>query len=113
MEITINPNPVPWDSNPVSGCNADRPNRWHWDQIVKNTGGTRITLTERKNYLNGGDFSTATINITLDPGQTHTQPTAICSAVNAEQSFRTDWSGSDAGGNKVAVTGPVVRLLPK
>lgn len=81
--------------------------------MLKNTGGTRITLTERVNYLNGGEFSRASSNITLEPGQTHTQPTAICSAVNADQSFRTDWSGSDAGGNRVSVTGPVVRLLKR
>ena len=99
----------------MSGCNADRPNHWHWDQVLKNTGGTRISLTERTNFLDGGPFGNPVTGFTIniDPGQTHTQATAICSAVNAEHSFRTDWSGSDAAGARIAVTGPVVRLMPK
>ena len=114
LEISINPNPVPWDSNAVSGCDGTRPNRWHWDQVLRNTGGSRITLTERVNYLNGGEFSrVGGFTISIDPGQTHTQATAICSAVNDDQTFRTDWSGSDAGGTRIAVTGPNVRLLKR
>jgi hypothetical protein len=71
-------------------------------------------LTERKNFLNGGDFSTVSnFTINIDPGNSHTQATAFCSANNTEQSFRTDWSGSDASGNRIAVTGPMVRLNPR
>jgi hypothetical protein len=102
---------VPGDTNAVSGCDSSRPNRWRWEQILRNTGGTRITLTERKNFLNGGDFSTvSSFTINIEPGASHTQPTAFCSAVNDDQTFRTDWSGSDAGGNRISVTGPNVSL---
>jgi hypothetical protein len=109
---------VPGDTNPVSGCDGTRPHRWRWDQVLKNNGGTRITLTERTNHLDGAPFGSATGRVTgftinIDPGQTHTQATAICSSVNDDHTFRTDWSGSDAGGNKIDVTGPVVRLLKR
>ena len=98
----------------MSGCEADRPNRWHWNQVLTNNTGSRITLTERVNFLNGGHFSTVgNLTINIDPGQSFTHPSAFCSAVNAEQSFRTDWSGSNASGARVAVTGPVVKLNPK
>lgn len=97
----------------MSGCDSNRPNRWRWEQVLTNTGGTRISLTERTNYLNGGLFGSGPVTgftINIEPGGTHTQPTAFCSAVNEEQSFRTDWSGSDASGSRISVTGPNVTL---
>jgi hypothetical protein len=95
----------------VSGCDSSRPNRWRWDQILRNTGGTRITLTERANHFNGDLVSRPTgFSINIDPGGTHTQRTEWCSAINDDHSFRTDWSGSDASGNRISVEGPTVRL---
>ena len=81
--------------------------------MLKNTGGTAITLTERVNYFNNDRVSSATSNITIQPGATHTQTTRWCSSVDAEHTFRTDWSGSVAGGAKITATGPTVRLLKK
>lgn len=114
LEITINPNPVPGDTNPVSGCDSTVPNRWRWDQILRNSGGTRITLTERSNYLNGSLRSNPKgFSIVIEPGGTHTQRTEWCSGSNTDLEFRTDWKGSDASGNSISVTGPTVRLLKR
>lgn len=81
---------------------------------MSNTGGSKITLTERINYQDGVLFAPpAGDSIGIDPGKSFTRPTFVCLASGEEHTFRTDWSGSDAAGNKIAVTGPNVRLLKK
>ena len=96
-----------------NGCTSDRPNKWSWDQILRNTGGSRITLTERVNYQDGVLFSRASDSITIEPGTSFTRPTFVCLATSTEHKFRTDWSGSDAAGNRISLTGPTVTLLKK
>jgi hypothetical protein len=81
--------------------------------VLTNTGGSKITLTERVNYQDGVLFGSSGDSIGIDPGQSFTRPTFVCLSSPEEHTFRTDWSGSDAAGNKIAVTGPNVRLLKK
>ena len=109
----MTPNPVSWSDAPVSGCGSDRPNHWFWDQILKNTGGTRITLTERVNYQDGTLFSRSGDSITIEPGASFTRATSVCLATNTDHTFRTDWTGSDTAGNRIAATGPNVTLKKK
>jgi hypothetical protein len=92
-----------------SGC----PNRWRWDQILKNNSNQRITLTERVNYQDGAFFSRASDSISIDAGTNFTRETFVCLSSSAEHTFRTDWSGSDGAGGRVAAIGPNVRLLKK
>jgi hypothetical protein len=110
LEISINPNPVPWSDQSTSACGSDRPNRWFWDQILRNTGGTAITLTERVNYFNGDRVSTVSDNTTIQPGAEFRRATIWCSALNEDHTFRTDYSGSDSSGNRIEVAGPTVTL---
>ena len=81
--------------------------------MLRNTGGSRITLTERVNYQDNVLFSRAGDSIGIDPGASFTRPTFVCLASAAQHIFRTDWNGSDALGNRIAVTGPTVTLQKK
>lgn len=84
---------------------------WKWDQILKNTGTIKISLTERVNYQDNIKVSNPTgFTITIDPGKEFTYATLWCSSVNNDHTFRTDWLGSDEKGGKVSVTGPTVTL---
>ena len=77
---------------------------------MRENGGSRITLTERVNFFNGDRVSTVSDTINIEPGQSFTKATSWCSAVNDQHTFRTDWSGSDAAGNKISAQGPTVTL---
>jgi hypothetical protein len=81
--------------------------------VLTNNSGSKITLTERVNYQDGVLFNRAGDSIGIDPGKSFTRPTFVCLASGVEHTFRTDWSGSDASGNKISVTGPNVTLLKK
>ena len=67
LEITITPNPVPWSSQPIEGCSL--PNTWQYDQILVNSGGTRLTISDRTDSFDGVNVSTRTgLGIVLAPG---------------------------------------------
>ena len=112
LEITANPNPVPWSAEPVENCNLA--NRWHYDQVLRNAGGTRLTISDRVDLFDGAQVSSRSgLGIVLDPGQETTIRTRWCSANNIEHRAQTNYSGSDDAGNRISVTGPSVRLLPR
>ena len=92
---------------------ASCPNRWRWDQVLRNTSGQRITLTERINYQDGAQFSRSGDSIGIDAGTSFTRETFVCLSSSLEHTFRTDWTGSDGMGGRVTATGPNVRLLKK
>jgi hypothetical protein len=112
LAIEVNPNPVPYSGQPV-GCNSDRPHTWRYDQVLRNVGGTRFTLTRRANYFDGNKISEPDANITIEPGQSSSVTTSWCSTTNAQHTARTDWFGSDAAGNKVDLPGPTITLSPR
>ena len=95
------------------GCGSDRPHTWKYNQILKNVGGTRLTLTRRANYFDGTKISEPNVNITIEPGQSTSVLTQWCSVGNEEHTARTDWFGSDTSGNAVDLTGPNITLSPK
>jgi hypothetical protein len=108
----VRPNPVPWSGQGFEGCS--QPNTWYYDQTLRNTGGSPITITERENYFDGTRTSTQGTNYSIPPGGSVNVPTTRwCSANNVEHTARTDWSGSDAQGNRINLQGPPVRLLPR
>jgi hypothetical protein len=81
--------------------------------VLKNNSSQRITLTERINYQDGAIFSRSPDSIGIDAGTSYTRETFVCLSSSAEHTFRTDWTGSDGAGGRVAATGPNVRLLKK
>jgi hypothetical protein len=112
LSVSISPNPVPWSSDPVPNCNLA--NHWHYEQTLKNTGGTRVTISDRSDFFDGVEVSKRSgLGIVLDPDQETTIATSWCSANNIEHRAQTNFSGSDDGGNRVNATGTTVRLQPK
>lgn len=112
LEVRIDPNPVPWSSEPVEGCSL--PNRWHYDQILRNAGGTRLTISDRADFFDGAHVSNRSgLGIVLAPGQETSIRTRWCSANNIEHRAQTNFSGSDDAGNRIEFNGPTVRLLPQ
>lgn len=112
LEVTITPNPVPWSSQLIEGCS--RPNTWTYEQTLKNAGGTRLTISDRTDFMNGAKVSERSgLAIVLTPGAAHKLTTRWCSANSTEQSAQTNYTGSDDAGNRITFTGPTVRLLGK
>jgi hypothetical protein len=84
-----------------------------YDQVLRNTGGTRIRLTKRFNFFDGTQVSDPDVDITIDPGQSTSVTTRWCSATNAQHTARTDWRGADTAGNNINLTGPTITLSPR
>jgi hypothetical protein len=112
FSVTATPNPVPWSNEAVPNCNLA--NRWHYDQILKNTGSRRVTVSDRTDFFNGGRVSTrSALGIVLEPGAETAIRTRWCSASNTEHRAQTNWSGSDDFGTRIDVNGAIVRLSPR
>ena len=112
LSISISPNPVPWSSEPTPNCSL--PNNWSYEQVLRNTGGTRLTISDRADFFDGVQVSTRTgLGITLNPGQDTSVTTRWCSGNNIQHTAQTNFMGSDDAGNRISITGPTVRLSPR
>jgi hypothetical protein len=100
---------VPWSNQAIPGCTL--PNTWTYEQTLKNTGGTRITISDRTDFFDGAQTSTRSgLGIVLDPGQENKITTRWCSANATEHRTQTNFSGTDAANTRINFTGPTVRL---
>ncbi|MGH9253422.1 MAG: hypothetical protein ACRD3C_02510 [Vicinamibacterales bacterium] len=112
LTIAISPNPVPWSSEPAPNCNLA--NRWQYQQTLRNTGGTGLTISDRVDFFDGVEVSKRSgLGIVLPPGADAAITTHWCSGNNVAHRTQTNFSGSDDNGNPIAVIGPIVRLQPK
>lgn len=106
------PNPVPYLGQPIPNCSL--PHTWQYEQVLKNTGGVAVTISDRENFFDGVSTSKQSgLGMVINPGAETRVTTRWCSANNIEHTAATNWSGSDAGGTRINVNGPQVRLLPK
>ena len=117
LEVTVNPNPVPWSGQAITdsaGC-ANVPNTWFYDQILKNTGGNTINVSDRTDYFNDREVSKRTaLGIILDPGASTTIKTRWCTSTSGSQTAQTNWGSTDIKtGAVVTAIGPRVTLRAK
>ena len=49
---------MPWSNTPIDGCSL--PNTWQYDQILVNSGRTRLTISDRADSFDGAAASTRT-----------------------------------------------------
>jgi hypothetical protein len=112
VEVSIRPNPVPWSSQPIEGCALA--NTWQYDQMLMNSGGSRLTISDRVDSFDGVQVSTRSgLGIVLAPGAQTSIHTRWCSANATEHRAQTTFSGSDDAGNRITAAGPTVRLAPR
>jgi hypothetical protein len=110
--VTINPNPVPFSGQPITDVAScrDRANTWFYEQVLRETGGVAITVTQRVDSFDGAQTSSSNPNIQIPANGSTTIRTRWCSASAAAHTAQTNFSGTDANGRSWSVTGPTVRL---
>lgn len=112
LEVTVIPNPVAWSGTPIVGAGCDGvTNTWFYNQVLKNTGGKTIVVSDRADFFNNRPVSTRTnLGITIAPGTESTVTTRWCSASVGPHTAKTDFTGRDSDGAAVAFNGATVTL---
>jgi len=115
IQITINPNPVPFSGQPITDIAScrDRPNTWFYDQVLRETGGVAVTVTERVDSFDGAAGSRSNPGLRVPANGSLTVRTRWCSATAAAHTAQTNFSGTDANGRSWNTGGPVVRLMAR
>lgn len=112
LTVQINPSPVPHSGARIPdapGC-ANVAYTWFYDQVLTETGGSAITLTNRIDLFDDRETNNRAVNIVVGANSSVTVPTRWCSSNRAQHSAQTRWTGTDAGGRSVTVLGPRVIL---
>ena len=116
FEVEVTPNPVPWSVTPASESSCgDVQNTWIYTQVLRNTGGNTIVVSDRIDYFNNREVSRrANLGITLEPGAETRITTRWCSVSSVVQTAYTDWTATDATTAAVfTFAGPRVMLQAK
>lgn len=112
VQVTINPNPVPFSGQPITdiaSCST-RPNTWFYDQVLRETGGVAVTVTERVDSFDGAVTGRSNPNLRIAASGSTTIRTRWCSSSASAHTAQTTFSGIDANGRSWSLTGPVVRM---
>jgi hypothetical protein len=112
LSITINPNPVPHSGAAITdaaGCAGVR-YTWFYDQVLRETGGVALTLTNRIDLFDDRETNNLAVNITVPANGSTTVRSRWCSSTRAAHSSQTRWTGTDAAGRSISVLGPRVIL---
>ena len=111
MQITINPNPVPYSTTPIAGCAATAKSTWFYDQVLRETRGVTVTFTSRIDKFDGRVVNQPTgLNLKVNGNNSLTVPTKWCSSAAVSHTAQTTFSGTDAKGNAITVEAPVANL---
>jgi hypothetical protein len=115
VEVTINPNPVPFSGQPITDVAScrDRANTWFYDQVLREVGGAAVTVTERVDSFDGAVTSRSNPSLQIPARGSTTIRTRWCSVSAAAHTAQTSFSGTDASGRRWSLTGPTVRLLAR
>lgn len=115
VQVTVTPNPVPHSGQPITdagpGCIGVK-NTWFYEHEFKETGGSEVTFKARVDTFDGfviNDLSG--LNIVVPANGSLVLRSRWCSATAQEHSARSRFTGTDAKGNAITVTGPTVRLM--
>jgi hypothetical protein len=115
VTVEINPNPVPFSGQPVTdagpGCQNVK-NTWFYDQVFTETGGSEVTFRNRTDTFDGFTVNELSgLNIVVQANGKLTLHTRWCSGNPTDHTARSSFTGTDANGKMVTVTGPAVKLL--
>ena len=112
ITVQVNPNPVPHSGARIPdspGC-ANVQFTWFYDQVISETGGSAVTLTQRIDLFDDRETNNRTVNIVVPANGRTTVPTRWCSSTRGVHSSQTRWFGTDASGRSIQVLGPKVTL---
>lgn len=112
LNVQINPNPVPHSGARIPdapGC-ANVAYTWFYDQVLSESGGSAITLTNRIDLFDERETNNRAVNIVVPANGSMTIQTRWCSSTRSAHSSQTRWTGTDASGRSVSVLGPRVIL---
>ena len=115
VKVEIVPNPVPFSGQPVTdagpGCNGVK-NTWYYDQVFTESGGSEVTFRNRIDTFDGFTINELSgLNIVVQANGTLTLHTRWCSVNPIDHVARSSFTGTDASGKMVTVTGPNVNLM--
>lgn len=114
VEVRVTPNPVPFSGQPITdapGCSGVR-NTWFYEQELREVGGSEVTFRARVDTFDGFIVNDLTgLNIVVPANGSIVLRSRWCSATAAEHSARSRFTGTDARGNPISLTGPTVRLM--
>lgn len=114
VSVEIVPNPVPFSGQPItdaSGCSGSK-NTWFYEQVFTEAGGSEVIFRNRIDTFDGFTVNELSgLNIVVPANGTVTLRSRWCSANATEHTARSSFTGQDARGNLVTVTGPSVRLM--
>jgi hypothetical protein len=112
--VTINPNPVPFSGQPITdapSC-ASSKNTWFYDQVIRETAGTAVTIRARVDSFDSSAVNNVTnLTMVVPASGSITVRSRWCSATAVEHTAQTTFSGNDANGKALQLVGPIVRLL--
>ena len=115
VKVEVQPNPVPFSGLPVTdagpGCNNVK-NTWFYDQVFTESGGSEVTFTNRTDTFDGFVVNELSgLKIVVQANGTLTLHTRWCSGNPIDHTARSSFTGTDATGKVVTVTGPAVKLM--
>src|SRR5688572_25693705 len=93
ITIQINPNPVPHSGARIPdtpGC-ANVQFTWFYDQVIRETGGSTVTLTNRIDLFDDRETNNRAVNIVISANGSTSVPTRWCSSNRAAPSAQTRW----------------------
>ena len=112
VTVSINPNPVPHSGATIPdapGCAGVR-YTWFYDQVLRETGGSTVTFTNRIDLFDDRETNNRAVNVVVPAGGSVTVQSRWCSSNRAAHSSQTRWTGTDAQGRSVSVLSPRVTL---
>jgi len=111
VQITINPNPVPYSTTPIAGCAATAKSTWFYDQNLHETVGVAVTFTSRIDKFDGRVVNQPTgLKLVVPAKGSLGVPTKWCSSLAVSHTAQTTFIGTDAKGNAITVESPVANL---
>ena len=98
---------APQDTNGTSFVNT-----WYYDQLFTESGGSEVTFRNRIDTFDGFTVNELSgLNIVVQANEKLTLHTRWCSGTPSNHTARSSFTGTDASGKMVTVTGPNVQLM--
>ena len=114
VQLVADPNPVPFSGTPITdaaGC-ANIKNTWYYEHVFTEINGTQVKFTSRVDSFDGRVINNITgLDMVVPAKGTLRIKARWCSSNGVGHEAQTSFTGTDANGNEITLSGPMVRLL--